>query len=187
MKNYYAFCPLESSCKKDTDITPFLVGCGLPKCRDGEVPSHLFHHPRYKLRNCCRSISFKLSNGISCYHSDWKMRPGERNECKKTLTGPALTWYWVFFRFWGFFWGLFDFWMITIPFTSVKLVCLEFKHCLPYLLVANKACCFCTYPWAYAVCKTDRYRTLTAQLQTLIACLTHLGPSKMWEMSQPQA
>ena len=25
MRNYYAFCPLDTSCEKDTDITVFLV------------------------------------------------------------------------------------------------------------------------------------------------------------------
>ena len=44
MRDCYAFGPLDT-CEDDTDITVFLVACGFPKCRVGEVPPHLFYHP----------------------------------------------------------------------------------------------------------------------------------------------
>ena len=31
--------------KRDTDMTVFLVVCGFPKCREGEVPLQLFLTP----------------------------------------------------------------------------------------------------------------------------------------------
>ena len=40
-----AFCPLDTSCEKDTGITVFIVVCGFPMYREGVVPLHLFYHP----------------------------------------------------------------------------------------------------------------------------------------------
>ena len=38
------FFTLDTSCEKDTGIIVFLVVCAFPKCREGEVPTHLFYH-----------------------------------------------------------------------------------------------------------------------------------------------
>ena len=48
IRNYDAFSPLDTSCENNTSVTVFLVVCGFPKCREGEVPPLLFYHPHNK-------------------------------------------------------------------------------------------------------------------------------------------
>ena len=42
LRNYYAFCLLDTSCEKDIGIAVILVVCGFSKCRDGKVPRSCF-------------------------------------------------------------------------------------------------------------------------------------------------
>ena len=86
MRNDHAFCPLDTSCEKYTGITVFLVVCGFPKCREGEVPRTYFttHRLQNKQLLSLKQLHLKIVyTRISRYHTDRKLRPEEMNECKK--------------------------------------------------------------------------------------------------------
>ena len=103
MRNYYAFCPPDTSCENYIGITRILVVLYVDFQSAEKVRSpcicfttnmlqkkELLSQKQWHLKigYTYRPVSF--INGISCYHSEGKLWPEERDECKKTLTGPAL-------------------------------------------------------------------------------------------------
>ena len=65
MRNYEAFCPLDTSCEKDTGITVFLVVCGFPKCREGEITLHLFLPPTLQNKELLSLKQWNLKIGYT--------------------------------------------------------------------------------------------------------------------------